>query len=243
MTDSRLRRALAAEIRTLALDGQQPIVVHGGGPFIEEALKIAKLESRFVRGLRVTTPESLDVIEQVLTRLAKVLAQEIGGAIGLSGRDSSLLVAEVLDPQLGRVGRMKRVNAPLIKNLLALGLTPVIACLAETPEGDDILNVNADGVAGAVAGALGAPAVFLSDVPGVLSDASDATSLLKTLTEREIHDLIESGGITRGMIPKVEAALEALKKGASFAVIADGRKPELLKEVLAGRAGTRVIAC
>ncbi len=240
MTDPALRRAVASEIG--ALRERRPVVVHGGGPFIQEALSRAGLESRFVRGLRVTTAESLEVVEAVLTRLSKRLAQEIGGAVGLSGRDAQLLVGKVFIPELGRVGEITRVNAGLLGRLLAAELIPVVACLAATEAGDDVLNVNADSVAGAVAGTLRAPVVFLSDVPGVLDDPADAGSLLPTLDAAEIAARIADGRIAGGMIPKVEAALAALRRGASFAVIADGRNPAALRAAIAGEAGTRVVS-
>lgn len=240
MTDPALRRAVAREIA--GLRQRRPVVVHGGGPFIGEALARAGLKSRFVCGLRVTTPESLVVVEATLTRLAKVLAQEIGEAVGLTGRDAHLLVAEVVRPELGRVGEITRVNTVLLESLLTAGLTPVVACIAETETGDEALNVNADSVAGAVAGALGAPVVFLSDVPGVLDDPADTSSLLPRLGASEIAARITDGRIAGGMIPKVEAALAALRRGAAFAVIADGRDPAALAAAARGERGTRVVA-
>jgi len=236
MTDAQVRAGVAARIARVP----QAIVVHGGGPFIAEALADAGLESRFVRGLRVTNAESLGVIERTLTQLSKLLAQEVGSAVGLSGRDSSLLVATPLGAELGFVGEVTSVNRRLLEGLLSLGVVPVIACLAETEDRRGVLNVNADSAAGAVAGALGAPVVFLSDVPGVLDHPQHPEVLLE-LGERSIYERIRDGRITGGMIPKVEAALQALRAGASFAVIADGRAPERLEAALAGESGTRIV--
>lgn len=240
MTEVTTRRAVATEIARLAAQGEAPIVVHGGGPFIAAALDEAGLEHRFVRGLRVTSVEALPLVERALTLLGKTLAQEIGAAVGLTGRDARLLRAVPAGPDLGRVGRMSRVDTTVLDALLAAGLTPVVASLA-VDDGGDGLNVNADEVAGAVAGACGAPAVFLSDVPGVLDDPADPTSLLSSLRRGEIEARVGDGRIGGGMIPKVEAALSALDLGASYAVIADGRRPEALAEVLAGQAGTRIL--
>lgn len=249
-TELELRRRLAQQIASLARTDRNPVVVHGGGPYIREALEQAGIVSSFVRGLRVTTAESLPVVEQCLTMLNKRLSQEIGQAVGLTGRDSSLLIARPLT-ELGMVGEMHSVNTAVISRLLRLQLTPVIACLAEnldSPHGehpdypDSLLNVNADSVAGAVAGALESPVVFLSDVPGVLEDPSNPESLISELDEAEIREKIASGVIAGGMIPKVEAALSALKAGASFAVIADGRKPEELPLAMNGHSGSRVYA-
>lgn len=235
MIDPEVRRKVARELARVP----GAVIVHGGGPFIAQALTEAGLTSRFVRGLRVTDAESLPIVERTLTQLGKVLASEMGRAVGLTGRDSSLLVADPL-PELGFVGRVKAVNRDLINGLLKLGFAPVIACLAVT-EGGGVLNVNADDAAGAVAGTLGAPVVFLSNIPGVLDDPADPNSVITSLTEAEITARIADGRIAGGMIPKVEAALGALRAGATFAVIADGRRPEQLSTTLTGGRGTRVV--
>ena len=240
MTDDATRFTVASEIRALFEAGEDPVVVHGGGPFINAALDEAGLEHRFVRGLRVTAPESLAVVERVLTLLGKRLAQDIGPALGLSGRDSTLVRAEPLDPALGRVGRVTAVNGGALRALLAAHFVPVLACLALDPDGG-LLNVNADEVAGAVAGALVAGCVFLTNVPGVLDDASRPESLLPTLTRSDARARIGDGRIDGGMIPKVEAALRAIDLGAPYAVIADGRGAEGARQALRGQGGTRVV--
>jgi acetylglutamate kinase len=240
MTDAAIRKDVAREIRTLANEGFQPLVVHGGGPFIKAALDKAKLEHHFVRGLRVTTKESLPIIEQVLTMLNKELAQEIGNAVGLTGRDASVVKAKTFDDSLGLVGKITSVNTTLLTVLLEANITPVLACIAENEVGEGVLNVNADEVAGAVAGALQIPVVFLTDIPGVLDDPNDKTSLLKTLSESDIQERIRDGRISGGMIPKVESALDALEQGAAYAVIADGRDATTLRQAIAGQAGTRI---
>lgn len=239
MTDEVTRRSVAKALRSASASGVPPVVVHGGGPFIQAALDAAGLEHRFERGLRVTTPESLVIIEQVLTLLGKQLAHEIGSAVGLTGRDASVLRA-IQRPELGRVGKMREVDPTAIQALRQAGLVPVIACLAV---GDDhgLLNVNADEVAGAVAGALGEGVLFLTNVPGVLDEPEDEASVLPNLTRAEVYQRIESGTIAGGMIPKVEAALTALDQGAPFAVIADGRTASGVGTALAG-GGTRVTA-
>ena len=236
MTDPQLRRQMAAEIARIP----GAVVVHGGGPFIGAALAAAGLESRFVRGLRVTDTASLPVIETALTMLGKELAQAFGRGVGLTGRDAGLLVAETFDAALGQVGKVTAVNYELLTGFLDLGLVPVVACLAVDAHGD-ALNVNADDAAGAVAGALGAPIIFLSNIPGVLDDPADPDSLITTLHEKDVQARIDDGRISGGMIPKVEAALGALIAGAPFAIIADGRRPEDLAATLAGTRGTRVI--
>ena len=238
MTDRATRAAVAARLGALAASGVPPVVVHGGGPFINEALDRAGLEHMFVRGLRVTSPEAMGVIEQVLTVLGKHLAHEIGGAVALTGRDAGLLVAEVASAELQRVGHVTGVDARALHALRAAGLVPVVACVAADGSGG-VLNVNADEVAGAVAAELGEGVCFLSNVPGVLDDPADSTSLLGELSRADIEARIADGRIAGGMIPKVEAALAALAYGAPFAVIADGRDPASVEAALAG-GGTKI---
>lgn len=240
MTDARARKATAEAIGAARRAGESLVVVHGGGPVIAEALAAAGHASRFVRGLRVTDERAIDTVEAALTRLGKRLAQEIGDAVGLTGRDAGLLEAKVRDPELGRVGTMTRVAADRIERLLAAGLTPVIACLALDADGE-VLNVNADEVAAAVAGALRAPVAFLTDVPGVLDDAADTSSVLPTLTAAEARSRILDGRIGGGMVPKVESALEALRLGSPSAAILDGRTPDAIAHALGGSTGTRVV--
>lgn len=236
MTNPELRSQMAAQIARIP----GAVVVHGGGPFIAAALKEAGLTSRFVRGLRVTDAESLPVIERTLTLLGKTLAHDLGRGVGLTGRDAGLLLAEPFDAALGLVGKVTAVNRALLTGLLGLDVVPVVACLAVATQGG-VLNVNADDAASAVAGSLGAPVVFLSNIPGVLDDPNAPDSLLTSLSEREIQARIRDGRISGGMIPKVEAALVALSAGVPFAVIADGRKPQALRATLAGTLGTRVV--
>jgi acetylglutamate kinase len=244
MTNPATRAVMAAKID--ALTDYATIVVHGGGPFIKQALADANVESRFVRGLRVTDETSLPIIEKTLTYLNKQLAQAFDAAVGLTGRDARVMRAKPL-PELGLVGDVTEVNTDLLRLLLEHRLTPVIACLA-APENalhahdKGIYNVNADSAAGAVAGALAAPVVFLSDVAGVLEDPKDSASLMHRLDSRAIRERIADGRIAGGMIPKVEAALYALARGAAFAVIADGRDPEHVADTLDGRSGTTIVS-
>ena len=240
MTDEHERARVLADVRTLRAADGRPVLVHGGGPYIEAALAQAGVESRFVRGLRVTTPEAIGLVEQALTLLGKRLAAELGDAVGLTGRDARLLVAERFDPELGEVGRMVRVRRELLEALVAQRLTPVVGCLAVDAAGAP-LNVNADDVAAALAAALAAPCVFLTNVPGVLDDPADAGSRIPQLTAADAKARIADGRIGGGMIPKVEAALAALARGAPAAIIADGRAPGELPRVQLERAGTRLV--
>jgi acetylglutamate kinase len=240
MTDANIRIEVAKEIRQLAQQGLEPIVVHGGGPFIKAALDKSNIAHHFVRGLRVTTPESLPIIEQVLNSINKELAQEIGDAVGLSGRDSHLLRARIFDEKLGLVGKMTQVNASLLKRFLTIAIIPVLSCVAENDTGEGILNVNADEVASAVAGELQIPVIFLTDVPGVLDNPGDPASVLLQVSSADIQERIKDGRIAGGMIPKVEAALDALQRGAKYAVIADGRNANTVTKTIKGQSGTRI---
>ncbi|PYE54566.1 acetylglutamate kinase [Deinococcus yavapaiensis] len=234
-----LRRAVALEIAALRRE-TSVVVVHGGGPVIEKELAARRLPSEFKRGLRVTTPEAMNVVEMALTKLGKELAQDIGRAIGLSGRDDRLLLAELQSEDLGRVGRVTSVNASLLRSLLAAGITPVVSCVA-VDEGGEALNVNADTAAGAVGGALGEGVVFLTDVGGVYRAYPDPDSRASTLSRDEVRQGVEAGWIAGGMIPKVEAALTALERGAPFAVIASGMEAGVLQRAVRGEAGTRIV--
>lgn len=240
MSDETVRTAVARTIGQAAREGLEPVVVHGGGPFIEAELERFSVPARFVRGLRVTSPEALGPVERALTLLGKRLAQEVGEAVALTGRDSKLLIGKEFDPELGRVGKITWVNGDLLRRLISIGVTPVIACLAVDNDGD-LLNVNADDVAGAVAGRLATPVIFLTNVAGVLDDPEQASSVLRRLDQHEAAQRIADGRISGGMIPKVEAALAALQQGATSALIADGRVPEGLQRALVGNGGTVVV--
>ena len=245
-----LRRSVAREIGPLRRN-MPVVVVHGGGPAIERELQARGLSSQFVDGLRVTTPEIMQVVEAALCQLNKELSQEVGSAVGLMGRDSGLLTGELLDPaRYGRVGRVTHVNTALLHALLAAGITPVVGCVAvaqegETgssePEGGAALNVNADTAAGAVAGAMRQGVLFLTDVDGVYRAYPDPDSLAPQLTRAEVEGGIEAGWITGGMLPKVAAALSALDAGAPFAVIASGMEARTVQAAAHGQAGTRLL--
>ncbi|GGK28656.1 acetylglutamate/acetylaminoadipate kinase [Deinococcus malanensis] len=239
MKSLELRRAVASEIAALRRD-LMVVVVHGGGPVIERELAARQLPSEFRDGLRVTTPDAMDVVEMALCQLNKQLSQDVGQAVGLMGRDCGLLRAEVLDPALGRVGRVTAVNADLLRTLLGAGLTPVVGCVALGPDGE-ALNVNADTAAGAVAGALNEGIIFLTDVDGVYRSFPDPQSRASLLRRAEVEAGISEGWIAGGMIPKVRAALDALDRGAPFATIASGMRAGVLAAAARGEAGTRIL--
>jgi len=231
-----------ALVRDLAHHDGELVLVHGGGPRIAAMLERLGFETRFEDGLRVTPPEQMEVVEQVLTHVGKELADQLSRlgrlAVGLSGRDARLLAGEPQAPELGRVGRITAVNTSLIFALLNRHLTPVVSPIAVGSDGP--LNVNADEAAAAVAGCLGEPLVYFTDVPGVLTEPGNPESRVPVLAADEVEAMIENGTISGGMIPKVRAALHALKMGAPWVVIAPGEAGGLPR-LLAGRLGTRIV--
>ena len=240
MKSLELRRAVAAEIAVLRRE-MPVVVVHGGGPTIERELAVRGVQSRFLDGLRVTTPEVMEIVEMALCKLNKELSQDIGGAIGLMGRDSFLLRGDLLDPErLGRVGQVSGVNTGLLHTLLAAGIMPVVGCVAVAEDGE-ALNVNADTAAGAVAGAMRQGVLFLTDVDGVYRAYPDRATLALTLTRAEVQSGIQAGWIAGGMLPKVGAALSALEAGAPFAVVASGMLSGTVSAAANGQAGTRIL--
>lgn len=217
------------------------VLVHGGGPKIGEWLGRMGFETQFHNGLRVTPLEQMEVVEMVLTTLGKQLAEGLSRrgrpAVALTGRDARLLTAKVFEYALGRVGEVTKVNTDVLQKLLQTGLTPLIAPIGLDEQGP--LNINADTAAGTVAGALHLPAVFLTDVVGVLRDPQDPQSRFAQLSRSQVRTLIQDGTISGGMIPKVEAALNALDRGAPWATIAKGTQG-ILQAVLKGSEGTRI---
>ena len=209
--------------------GAHPVLVHGGGPEINDWLERVGLPRRFERGLRVTDAATLDVVRMVLAGkvngdLVRLLVSLGGRAIGLSGIDGGLLHARQIAADLGYVGAISTVDAGVITALSAAGFIPVIAPIALGDE-DTVLNVNADDAAADLARGLSATKLlYLSDVPGVL-DAQGR--LLSELTDHEVRALIDQGVISGGMIPKAEAALRALETTERVHIV-DGREPHVL---------------
>lgn len=213
----------------LQQSGLKPIIVHGGGPAIEIALNKMDIQAEFINGLRKTTAEVMDVVEMVLTgtvnsALVRRLTEFGVRAVGLSGTDSDLLVAQPKDiEKLGYVGDVDYVNTSLLYQLLDIGVVPVIAPIGIGEDGTRY-NINADTVAGSVAKSLGAKQlVFVTDVPGIIQK----NKLIDSITEKEIMDLISEGTIYGGMIPKVKAAINSLGENLEEAMIIDGNQSVL----------------
>lgn len=253
MTDS---SGAFAEVIKRAISFEPCVIVHGGGPQIDAALKTHKLDSTFVGGFRVTTPEIFAVVQQVLS--GTVLREVVGHlrahdvpAVGISGRDGGTLQASLLttlvdgsSADLGRVGEVERVDPTLINTLISNGFTPVISPIAVEFDGavevaQHGLNVNADLAAAAIAGALDASSlIFMTDVPGIYRNWPDRDSLINEISATELS-LIKHE-FDGGMAPKVKACLDAIAKGAKSIRIIDGRDPKALDDALNGIGGTVV---
>ncbi len=233
------------DLIALQREGVQPVVVHGGGKSVTDWMEKQGVRTRFVKGLRFTDEPSLDIVVAVLTGLVnKQLVSRVlslgGKAIGLSGVDGGILQAEILDPDLGYVGRVTQVNTEPIRAAAEAGFMPVIAPVAiRLGEGEStLLNVNADTAAGEIAAALGVQKlVLMTDVEGVLDSSR---RLIPRITERQARSLMQSNVIAGGMIPKIGACLMNVGEGRTARII-DGRKPHALRSFLDGEAvGTRV---
>jgi acetylglutamate kinase len=233
MVDPDLARTFAEDIVLLRSVGMKPVVVHGGGPQIGELLGRLGIETEFRDGLRVTDAATLEVVRMVLVgKVGRDIVGEINVhgayAVGLSGEDGGLITARARHPELGFVGEIVSVNPGILHRLLSEDLIPVVSTIGADQRGQSY-NINADTVAGAVAGAIGAEKViYLTDVPGLLADVDDPDSLVARTTVGEIDALIADGTISGGMIPKVEACCDAVRAGAHSAHMLDGRIPHVL---------------
>ncbi|GGB68562.1 acetylglutamate kinase [Knoellia flava] len=244
MVDDDLKLAFAQDVAFLRYAGLRPVVVHGGGPQIKAMLDRLGLESEFKAGLRVTTPEVMDVVRMVLTgqvgrELVGLLNQHGPLAVGLSGEDGALfgarrkgVVVDGVEEDLGLVGDVVSVNTQAVVDLLDAGRIPVVSTVAPDLDHEgQVLNVNADTAAAALAAALGArKLVVLTDVEGVYAAWPDRSSLLSTLPLSRARELL--GEVDAGMIPKLEACIRAVEDGVPQAHVIDGREPHsLLLEV------------
>lgn len=231
MLDPHINNTIVQDMVLLKSVGLKPVIVHGGGPEINEMLTRMEIESSFIDGLRVTTKETVDVVEMVLAgkvnkRIVSMIHEQGGSAVGLSGKDGMIIEAEKMNKKnvdLGYVGDIKKINTKLINTLVEGGFIPVIAPIGTDNEGNTY-NINADYVAVAIAGALKAEKlVFLTDVEGVLKDKENPLSLISYLSKEEAIKYLEDGTIGGGMIPKVTCCLEAIHKGVKMVHILDGR--------------------
>jgi acetylglutamate kinase len=233
MVDPALGAAVADDVVLLRAVGLKPVVVHGGGPQISAFMERLGMEPEFRDGLRVTDAETVDIARMVLVGKVNrdiVSAINVHGplAVGLSGEDAGLIVAGARHPDLGYVGDVRSVNPSILERLLAEDLIPVVSTIGSDPSGQ-AYNINADTVAGALAEALGADkAIFLTDVPGLLAEVADPSSLISHITTDELQAMIDAGRLTGGMIPKIAAALHAVQHGVGSAHLLDGRTEHVL---------------
>jgi acetylglutamate kinase len=220
----------AADIVLMHSVGMRPVVVHGGGPQIGAWLKRLGKTTEFVDGHRVTDADTLEIAQMVLVGKVNsdiVSALNVHGpvAVGLSGQDAGLIRAGARSPELGFVGDVIGVDPTIVERLLAMQLVPIISTIGSDIAGQ-AYNINADAVAGAVAEALSAhKLIFLTDVPGLLADPDDTSSLIQRVTAPEARDLIADGTISGGMIPKITGCLRAIEHGVAQVHLVDGRVP------------------
>jgi acetylglutamate kinase len=228
MGDDDAMAEFARDVVLMRQVGINPVVVHGGGPMINDMLTKLGIKSEFVRGKRVTDKATVEVVEMVLTglvnkRIVQAIMDEGGRAVGLSGKDDDLMVCEADDPELGFVGRPVEMNPQVLRDLFKAGIIPVVAPVATGMQPNETFNVNGDTAAGAIASALKADRLLLlTDVSGV-KDASG--NVVTAMTPEEVAAMIEDGTIAGGMIPKTETALKAIEEGVRAVVILDGRVP------------------
>ncbi len=254
MTDDRLKQSFAHDVVMLKLVGLNPVVVHGGGPQIEQALARMGKKGQFVQGMRVTDEETMTIVEMVLAgqvnkEIVELINHAGGKAVGLTGQDGGLIRAKkLLMPDrdrpgetidIGLVGQIERLDPSIIQTLTASGFVPVIAPIGSGIDGETY-NINADVVAGKVAEILRAEKlILLTNTAGVLDKNG---KLLTGLTSREIDDLFADGTISGGMLPKISSALEAAKAGVNSVHIIDGRVDHcLLLEIMTAQGvGTMI---
>lgn len=252
MTNDELKDAVMNDIVLLSLVGIKVVLVHGGGPEINDMLKRLGIESRFVNGLRYTDDTTIDVVKMVLSgkvnkELVQLLAQHKGNAVGLCGIDCGMLIAEKKktdDGQdLGWVGEITKVNTKPILDALDNGNVPVIATVA-TDENGNTYNINADTAAAQIAAELGAEnLILMTDIAGLLRDKDDPSTLIPKVNVSEVPFLKRQGIISGGMIPKIDCCVEAVRRGVNKTVIIDGRVPHsILIEILSNEGiGTQFV--
>ena len=247
MVNEQLKQQVMEDIVLLWLIGVKVVLVHGGGPEISETMQKLGKEAVFVDGLRVTDRETVDIVQMVLAgkinkTLVNLLEMKGGQAMGISGMDGRLIEAGIKDERLGYVGEITRINIKPVADLLEKGYIPVISTVGCDREGN-AYNINGDTAAAHVAGALEAERlIMLSDIPGLLRDKDDPSTLIPELSVIEASQLRREGVISGGMIPKMECCVEAIRRGVKKVIIMDGRVPHsILMELLTDEgAGTMV---
>ena len=254
MVDDQLKAAVLQDVVLLRYVGMRPVVVHGGGPEVSGMMRRLGKEPEFVKGLRVTDAETMEVAEMVLggrtnKHLVDGLQRAGGRAVGLSGKDDHMVLARKLETHdgeavdLGYVGDIVRIDTKLLNDLLDGGFIPVLCSIGVGEDGTSY-NINADTLAGRLAAELQATKfIMLTDVRGILTDPSDDSTLVSRVVARQATEMIADGVIAGGMIPKVQACLEATNGGVDRVHIVDGRLPHaLLMEIFTDRGIGTMIA-
>lgn len=238
MIDGQLRTDVMNDIVLLKIIGINPVIIHGGGLAITDAMNKFNIPVEFKDGQRVTTDEAMEIVRMVLMgkvnqELVEAMNEHGNLAVGVSGADAGTIMAEQKSPELGRVGRITRINSGYLEDLINADYIPVVASIAMGEEGG-YYNVNADMVAGYIAAAIGAhKIVFLTDVDGLYEDFSQKDSLISNLTVFEAQYMIENNVVSTGMIPKLQSCVAALDAGVFRAHIINGTTPHaLLLELL-----------
>ncbi|VEP11344.1 Acetylglutamate kinase [Hyella patelloides LEGE 07179] len=250
MKDGQLKAGVVRDIVFLCSVGVRPVVVHGGGPEINIWLDKLGIEPQFKDGLRVTDADTMDIVEMVLVgrvnkELVSLINQAGGSAVGLCGKDASLIKARPIGKEgIGFVGEITSINEELIESLVSNGYVPIISSVAADQNGQ-AYNINADTVAGEIAAALQAEKlILLTDTPGILQDYQDQSTLITKLDIQKARELIASGVVAGGMIPKVNCCVRSLAQGVKAAHILDGRIPRaLLLEIFSDEGiGSMIVA-
>lgn len=233
MINSRLTDAVISDIILLSLVGIRVVLVHGGGPEINDMLKKLNIETQFINGLRYTDEDTMDVVQMVLTgktnkTLVNMISLSNGNAVGLSGIDSGIIQAKKYEDKdgndYGLVGEITDINIRPVTDLLNNGYIPVIATVAQGVDGNKMYNINADTAAAEIAVALKAEKfILLTDVKGLLTDVRDEDTLISIVKMDEVDELKQKGIISGGMIPKVDCCVRSIKGGVKRTHIIDGR--------------------
>jgi acetylglutamate kinase len=248
MTDPARARSLAKDVLLLHSVGIRPVLVHGGGPQIDEQMERQGKVPEFRGGLRVTDADTLDIVRMVL--VGKINRELVGAlnalepvAVGVAGEDGRLLEAAQVDPALGFVGKVEKVRAELLHALLNDGMVPIVSTVGADVSGQPY-NVNADDAARAIAVAMGAEKlIYLTATPGLLADPGDTSSLIQRLSTAEARGRIADASVTGGMIPKLTACAEAVEGGVGSAHMIDGRAEHALLVELFTDEGIGTMIC
>lgn len=230
MNDEEVTTTILQDLAALKIVGVNPILVHGGGPEINKLLARLGIEAQFKNGLRVTDKQTMEVAQMILCgKINKNIVGELNSmgvkAIGLCGKDSQLIKAERLDPELGYVGKITEINAKLLEILARDEFIPVIASIATDDDGNSY-NVNADTAAAAIGAAMHAEKLmFLTDTDGIMADKDDAATIIPHITVSGLRELMDNGAISGGMVPKAKSCIDAIERGINNVLVLNGTLP------------------